>query len=432
MDDLGQIDPQWPIAFAIVTLVKTVNSSASTRAYLVLTSVPDTAGRFGDFGGRFVPETLTRALEQLTDEYEKAKKDPEFQRELKGLLKTFVGRPSPLYHAKRLSGIVGGAQIWLKREDLNHTGAHKINNTIGQALLTLRMGKGRVIAETGAGQHGVATATACAHFGLPCAIYMGSEDIRRQKPNVFSMRLLGAEICPVESGSKTLRDAVNEALRDWMSSVEDTHYIIGSVIGPHPFPMMVRDFQAVIGQETREQCVDSFERLPDCVVACVGGGSNAAGMFYPFIEDDEVKLVGVEAGGRSNQPGEHASPLTYGKPGVLQGTFSYVMQDDDGQTCDVHSISAGLDYPGVGPEHSYWKDSGRVSYSECGDDTAMTAFDKLATTEGIIPALESSHAVARGIEVAAKMSSDQHLVICLSGRGDKDAMEIARLRGETW
>ncbi len=398
----------------------------------MLTSVPDTRGRFGQFGGRFVPETLTRALEQLSDEYEKAKKDPEFQRELNGLLKTFVGRPSPLYHARRLTDLAGGAQIWLKREDLNHTGAHKINNTLGQALLTLRMGKTRVIAETGAGQHGVASATACAHFGLPCTVYMGSEDIRRQKPNVFSMKLMGAKICAVESGSKTLRDAVNEAMRDWMASVENTHYIIGSVIGPHPFPMMVRDFQAVIGRETREQCRDTFDRLPDCVVACVGGGSNAAGMFYPFIEDEGVRLVGVEAGGRSNQPGDHASPLTYGRPGVLQGCFSYVMQDDDGQTCDVHSVSAGLDYPGVGPEHSYWKDSGRVSYCDCRDSAAMEAFNILATTEGIIAALETSHAVAKAIELAAEMPSDQHLVICLSGRGDKDAMEIARLRGESW
>ncbi len=267
------------------------------------TAVPDDHGRFGMFGGRFVPETLTRALDQLSEEYESAKKDPAFQLELNGLLKTFVGRPSPLYHARRLSEAAGGAQIWLKREDLNHTGAHKINNTVGQALLTLRMGKTRVIAETGAGQHGVATATACAHFGLPCVVYMGSEDIRRQKPNVFSMKLLGAEICPVESGSKTLRDAVNEAMRDWMSSVEHTHYIIGSVIGPHPFPMMVRDFQSVIGREAREQCCDSFGRLPDCVVACVGGGSNAAGMFYPFIDDEEVRLVGVEAGGRGATPG---------------------------------------------------------------------------------------------------------------------------------
>ena len=395
-------------------------------------AVPDTRGRFGDFGGRFVPETLTRALDQLSEEYDRARRDPEFQRELTGLLKTFVGRPSPLYFARRLTEIVGGAKIWLKREDVNHTGAHKINNTVGQALLTLRMGKTRVIAETGAGQHGVASATACAHFGLPCTVYMGSEDIRRQKPNVFSMKLLGAEICPVESGSKTLRDAVNEAMRDWMSSVEQTHYIIGSAIGPHPFPMMVRDFQSVIGRETREQCCDSFGRLPDCVVACVGGGSNAAGMFYPFVEDEGVKLVGVEAGGRGNAPGDHASPLSFGQPGVLHGSYSYVMQDDDGQTCDVHSMSAGLDYPGVGPEHSYWKDTGRVLYSDCGDTAAMAAFDKLARTEGIIAALESSHAVAKAMEIAKDMPSDSHLVVCLSGRGDKDAMEIARLRGDNW
>lgn len=393
-------------------------------------TVPDQRGRFGDFGGRFVPETLTHALDQLAEEYERAKRDPEFQRELDGLLKTFVGRPSPLYHAGRLSESIGGGQIWLKREDLNHTGAHKINNTLGQALLTMRMGKTRVIAETGAGQHGVASATACAHFGLPCVVYMGAEDIRRQKPNVFSMRLMGAEISPVESGSRTLRDAVNEAMRDWMSSVESTHYIIGSVIGPHPFPMMVRDFQSVIGRETRAQCLESIGKLPDRVVACVGGGSNAAGMFYPLVEDDGVELYGVEAGGRSSQPGEHASPLSHGRPGVLHGSFSYVMQDEDGQTCDVHSMSAGLDYPGVGPEHSYWKDTGRVRYTDCGDDEAMQAFDRLAKTEGIIAALETSHAVAEAFRLAAEMSPDQHLVVCLSGRGDKDAMEIARLRGE--
>lgn len=396
------------------------------------TSVPDEQGRFGKFGGRFVPETLTRALEQLSEEYERAKQDEEFQRELSELLMRFVGRPSPLYFAKRLTEAAGGAQIWFKREDLNHTGAHKINNTVGQALLTLRMGKTRVIAETGAGQHGVATATACAHFGLPCVVYMGSEDIRRQKPNVFSMKLLGAEIRAVESGSKTLRDAVNEAMRDWMSSVEDTHYIIGSVIGPHPFPMMVRDFQSVIGREARSQCLDTFNKLPDCVVACVGGGSNAAGMFYPFVDDEGVRLVGVEAGGRGTTPGDHASPLSFGSPGVLHGSYSYVMQDADGQTCDVHSMSAGLDYPGVGPEHSYWKDSGRVDYLECGDDAAMLAFDKMARTEGIIAALESSHAIAKAIELAKTMSADQHILVCLSGRGDKDAMEIARLRGEDW
>ena len=402
----------------------------STDTKAAAATVPDERGRFGDFGGRFVPETLTQALDQLCHEYDQAKQDPTFQAELDGLLHTFVGRPNPLYFAKRLTESVGGAQIWLKREDLNHTGAHKINNTLGQALLTLRMGKKRVIAETGAGQHGVASATACAHFGLPCTVYMGSEDIRRQKPNVFSMKLLGAEICPVESGSKTLRDAVNEAMRDWMSSVENTHYIIGSVIGPHPFPMMVRDFQSVIGRETKAQCLQSFDRLPDCVVACVGGGSNAAGMFYPFIEDDGVKIYGVEAGGRSHNAGDHASPLTYGSPGVLHGSYSYVMQDDDGQTCDVHSMSAGLDYPGVGPEHSYWKDTGRVDYLECGDDEAMKAFDQLAQTEGIIAALESSHAVAKAMTIAADMSPKEHLVVCLSGRGDKDAMEIERLRGE--
>ena len=294
------------------------------------------------------------------------------------------------------------------------------------------MGKTRVIAETGAGQHGVATATACAHCGLPCTVYMGSEDIRRQKPNVFSMRLLGATITPVESGSRTLRDAVNEAMRDWMASVEDTHYIIGSVIGPHPFPMMVRDFQSVIGRETREQAVDSFGRLPDCVVACVGGGSNAAGMFYPFVEDEGVRMVGVEAGGRGSNPGDHASSLTHGNPGVLHGSFSYVMQDEDGQTCDVHSMSAGLDYPGVGPEHSYWKDTQRVDYVGCRDEDALAAFDQLARSEGILAALESSHAVSKAIEIAREMSSDQHLVICLSGRGDKDAMELARLRGQAW
>lgn len=406
--------------------------SQASAAQPASASVPDPKGRFGDYGGRFVPETLTRALDQLADEYAQAKQDAEFQRELDSLLKTFVGRPNPLYHAKRLSKTVGGAQIWLKREDLNHTGAHKINNTIGQALLTLRMGKKRVIAETGAGQHGVATATACAHFGLPCTVYMGSEDIRRQKPNVFSMRLLGATVSPVESGSKTLRDAVNEAMRDWMASVEDTHYIIGSVIGPHPFPMMVRDFQSVIGRETREQSIEAFERLPDCVVACVGGGSNAAGMFYPFIEDEGVRLVGVEAGGRGSAPGDHASPLSHGRPGVLHGSFSYVMQDEDGQTCDVHSMSAGLDYPGVGPEHSYWRDTARVDYTECRDEDALSAFDMLARHEGILAALESSHAIAKAIEIAAGMSPDTHLVICLSGRGDKDAMELARLRGQSW
>ncbi len=394
-------------------------------------SVPNQAGRFGAFGGRYVPETLTRALDELNLEYNKAKNDPDFQCELDDLLKRFVGRPSPLYHAKRLSEKFGGAQVWFKREDLNHTGAHKINNTIGQTLLTLRMGKTRVIAETGAGQHGVATATACAHFGLPCVVYMGAEDVRRQRPNVFSMKLLGATVCPVETGSRTLRDAVNEAMRDWMSSVENTHYIIGSVIGPHPFPMMVRDFQSVIGREARAQCLESIGRLPDVVMACVGGGSNAAGMFYPFVGDPSVHLIGVEAGGRGAKEGEHASPLSYGSPGVLHGSYSYVMQDSDGQTSDVHSISAGLDYPGVGPEHSYWKDTGRVEYVDCRDQDALSAFDLLARNEGILPALETCHAIFKASQIAPTMSRDQHLVICLSGRGDKDAAELARLRGET-
>jgi tryptophan synthase beta chain len=389
--------------------------------------VPDAAGRFGPFGGRFVPETLTKALEELAAEYDVAREDPQFLSELASLLKNYVGRPSPLYFAERLTRETGGAQIWLKREDTNHTGAHKINNTLGQALLTMRMGKRRVIAETGAGQHGVATATACARFGLTCVVYMGSEDIRRQAPNVFSMKLLGAEVRPVTSGSRTLRDAINEAMRDWMSSVETTHYILGSAVGPHPFPRIVRDFQSVIGRETIDQCREQVGRLPDTVIACVGGGSNAAGMFYPFIDLSGIELIGVEAGGRGNKPGDHASPLTYGQPGILHGSFSYVMQDDDGQTCDVHSVSAGLDYPGVGPEHSYWKDTGRVQYTSCRDDDALRAFDRLARCEGILPALESSHAVSHALSIARDRLPSDVIVVCLSGRGDKDAAEIARL-----
>ncbi len=400
------------------------NTSAAAKS-----QVPNELGRFGDFGGRFVPETLTHALEQLTEQYRQAVGDEQFQTEFAALLRDYVGRPSPLYYAERLSEACGGAQIWLKREDLNHTGAHKINNTLGQTLLTRRMGKQRVIAETGAGQHGVATATACARFGLPCIVYMGAEDIRRQAPNVFSMKLLGAEVRPVTSGSQTLRDAINEALRDWMTNVETTHYIIGSVVGPHPFPMIVRDFQSVIGREARQQCLDKLGRLPDQIVACVGGGSNAAGIFYPFIEDREVELVGVEAGGTGVEAGRHASPLSFGQPGVLHGSYSYVMQDADGQTCDVHSISAGLDYPGVGPEHSYWKSTGRVRYLHCRDRQAMQAFDTLAHLEGILPALESSHAVSVALKLAAQKSPEDVVVVCLSGRGDKDASEIARLRG---
>ena len=395
------------------------------------TQVPDAAGRFGPFGGRYVPETLTRALDELTAEYEKAAGDESFQAELNHLYRHYVGRPSPLYHAERLSRHCGGAQIYLKREDLNHTGAHKINNTLGQALLACRMGKRRVIAETGAGQHGVATATAAARFGLQCVVYMGEEDIRRQRPNVFSMKLLGAEVRPVTGGSRTLRDAINEAMRDWMTSVETTHYCLGSVVGPHPFPRIVRDFQSVIGREARGQCLEQLGRLPELIVACVGGGSNAAGIFFRFIEDEEVALVGVEAGGRSDREGDHAATLCFGRPGVLHGSFSYVLQDEDGQTCDVHSVSAGLDYPGTGPEHSYWKETGRVTYTHATDAEALAAFDTLARTEGILPALESAHAVAKAMQLAAARKPDEAVVVCLSGRGDKDAAEIARLRGET-
>ena len=396
-----------------------------------LSQVPDLQGRFGEFGGRYVPETLMKALDELTAEYQRASQDTAFQTQLQQLFRHYVGRPSPLYFAERLTKHCGGARLFLKREDLNHTGAHKINNTLGQALLTIRMGKRRVIAETGAGQHGVATATACARFGLDCVVYMGEEDIRRQKLNVFNMKTMGAEVRPVSSGSRTLRDAINEAMRDWMSSVEHTHYILGSLVGPHPFPRIVRDFQSVIGRETVEQCREQLGRLPNAVVACVGGGSNAAGMFYPFVDHGEVELFGVEAGGRSSQPGDHASPLSFGQPGVLHGSFSYVMQDEDGQTCDVHSISAGLDYPGVGPEHSYWKDTGRVKYTFCRDADALEAYGTLARLEGILPALESSHAVASAMKLAASRSAEEAVVICLSGRGDKDAYEVAQLRGES-
>jgi tryptophan synthase beta chain len=396
-----------------------------------MNDLPDSRGRFGPYGGVFVAETLIAALDELREQYARYQHDPDFVAEFERELKHYVGRPSPVYHAQRWSEKLGGAQIYFKREDLNHTGAHKINNTLGQALLTLRMGKKRVIAETGAGQHGVATATACARFGLECVVYMGEEDIRRQAPNVFSMRLLGADVRPVSSGSRTLRDAINEAMRDWMSSVETTHYIIGSVVGPHPFPRIVRDFQAIIGRETIEQSRTMLGRLPNMVVACVGGGSNAAGMFYPFVEYPEVELVGVEAGGRGTRPGDHASPLSYGEPGILHGSFSYVMQDEDGQTCDVHSISAGLDYPGVGPEHSYWKDAGRVRYISCRDDEAIAAFHTLALSEGILPALESSHAVAKAVELARGRSSKESIVVCLSGRGDKDSAEIARLEHQS-
>jgi tryptophan synthase beta chain len=392
--------------------------------------LPDALGWFGAFGGRFVPETLMDALNQMAEEYERAKADPEFQARLDDYLKNYVGRPSPLFLAERLTRLAGGAAIYLKREDLNHTGAHKINNALGQVLLAKRMGKIRVIAETGAGQHGVATATACALFGLECTVYMGEEDIRRQKLNVFNMKTLGATVVPVTTGSRTLRDATNEAMRDWMGSSRQTHYTIGSVVGPHPFPMIVRDFQAVIGRETRSQCLERVARLPDCVIACVGGGSNAAGIFHPFIEDTEVELVGAEAGGRGPQAGEHAASLSQGRPGVLHGSFSYVLQDEDGQTQGVHSISAGLDYPGVGPEHSYWKDAGRVRYESITDAEALDAYQTTARYEGILPALEPSHALAQALKEAPRLGEGKVLVVCLSGRGDKDAYEVARLRGE--
>src|SRR5439155_11342918 len=343
-----------------------------------MTQLPDARGRFGAFGGRYVPETLVPALEELAREYEKARRDPRFKAELDSYLREYVGRPTPLYYAERLTEKLGGAKIYLKREDLNHTGAHKINNTIGQGLLTKRMGKKRIIAETGAGQHGVATATVAALFDLKCDVYMGAEDIRRQSLNVFRMKLMGANVIEVHSGSKTLKDALNEALRDWMGSVESTHYIIGSVAGPHPFPMIVRDFQSIIGIEARQQCLDAFDRLPDAIVACVGGGSNAAGIFYPFIEDTAVSLHGVEPGGRGSALGQHAATLAHGHPGVLHGALSYVLQNEDGQTADVHSVSAGLDYPGVGPEHAYWKDAGRVKYAAINDDEALDAFQLLA------------------------------------------------------
>ncbi len=391
------------------------------------TLVPDSTGHFGAYGGTFVPETLVAALEELKLEYAKAKADPKFHQEFHGYLNDYVGRPSRFYFAGRLSESWKGPKVYLKREDLNHTGAHKINNTIGQALLTKRMGKKRIIAETGAGQHGVASATVAALFDLSCDVYMGAEDVRRQNLNVFRMKLMGSNVIEVHSGLKTLKDALNEALRDWMGSVEHTHYILGSVAGPHPFPMLVRDFQAVIGQETRRQCLEVEGRLPDAVIACVGGGSNAAGIFYPFVEDRSVKLIGVEAGGRGSALGQHAATLSQGKPGILHGSLSYVLQDEDGQTADVHSVSAGLDYPGVGPEHAYWKDTGRVTYTSATDAEALEAFQELAQCEGIIPALESAHAFVEGKKRARTMGKDQILVINLSGRGDKDASEVARL-----
>lgn len=395
----------------------------------MLAMLPDTRGHFGDYGGRFVSETLMDSLMTLEREYLRLKKDPEFQAQFDYDLAHYVGRPSPLYFAERLTKVVGGAQIWLKREDLNHTGAHKINNTIGQALLASFLGKKRVIAETGAGQHGVATATVCARLGLECHVFMGAEDVQRQSLNVFRMKLLGAQVHPVTSGTRTLKDAMNDAMRDWVTNVDDTFYIIGTVAGPHPYPLLVRDFQAVIGRETREQCLKQAGRLPDALVACVGGGSNAIGMFYPFFTDESVELYGVEAGGLGIETGKHAAPLSAGRPGVLHGNRTYLMEDENGQISSTHSVSAGLDYPGVGPEHSWLKDIGRAHYVSVTDDEALDGFRKLTRIEGIMPALETAHAVAYTMKLAAEMDKDKIVVINVSGRGDKDIHTVAQLDG---
>ncbi|MED3625434.1 tryptophan synthase subunit beta [Neobacillus thermocopriae] len=394
-------------------------------------TLPNEQGHFGKFGGRFVPETLMKAVIELEQAYEEARKDTGFYSELTGLLKQYVGRETPLYFASNLTKHAGGASIYLKREDLNHTGAHKINNALGQALLAVRMGKRKIVAETGAGQHGVATATACALLNLDCIIFMGEEDIKRQSLNVFRMELLGAKVVSVNSGSATLKDAVNEALRYWVANVDDTHYLLGSVMGPHPFPMIVRDFQSVIGKETKEQFFLVNGRLPDAVVACIGGGSNAMGMFYPFIDNKEVRLYGVEAAGKGVNTSYHAATLTKGKPGVLHGSLMYLLQNEDGQIQEAHSISAGLDYPGVGSEHCYLKDTGRAQYYSITDQEALDAFQLLSKLEGIIPALESAHAIAFAIKLASKMPSTQNIVVCLSGRGDKDVETVKTLlKGE--
>lgn len=390
---------------------------------------PDGDGRFGQYGGKFVAETLMSALAELESVYRRLSVDEEFQREFDLDLANYVGRPSPLYEARRWSDEVGGARIFLKREDLNHTGAHKVNNTVGQALLAKHMGKPRVIAETGAGQHGVATATIAARLGLECDVFMGAEDVQRQSLNVYRMKLLGATVVPVTAGSATLKDAMNEAMRDWVTRVDDTFYIIGTVAGPHPYPMLVRDFQCVIGREARAQSLAQNGRLPDALVACVGGGSNAIGLFHPFLADDSVKMYGVEAGGLGIETGQHAAPLSAGSPGVLHGNRTYLMQDEDGQIIHTHSVSAGLDYPGVGPEHSWLKDIGRVDYVSANDDEALAAFHKLTRIEGIMPALESAHALAYAEKLAAQMTPEQHIVVNLSGRGDKDILTVAQLEG---
>jgi tryptophan synthase beta chain len=386
--------------------------------------MPDEKGHFGKYGGRFVPETLMQAVLELEEEYARAMDDESFQSELQQLMKNYVGRETPLYLAENLTKHAGGAKIYLKREDLNHTGAHKINNTVGQALLAVRMGKRKIVAETGAGQHGVATATVCALMNLECVIFMGKEDIKRQQLNVFRMELLGAKVVSVDSGSGTLKDAVNEALRYWVTNVRDTHYILGSVMGPHPYPKMVRDFQSVIGKETRKQFLEREGRLPDALVACIGGGSNSIGMFYPFIEDAGVNIFGVEAAGHGLGTNQHAASLANGKPGVLHGAMMYLLQDEDGQILEAHSISAGLDYPGIGPEHSYLHDINRIKYDAVTDEEALEAFKTLSRQEGIIPALESAHAIAYAIKLAGRMNGEESIVVCLSGRGDKDVQSI--------
>jgi len=388
-------------------------------------SLPDARGHFGPYGGRFVPETLMHPLQELTAAYLAAREDPDFHRELHELLRTYVGRPTPLFFARRLTEHLGGAKIYLKREDLCHTGAHKINNALGQALLAKRMGKTRVIAETGAGQHGVATATACALLGLQCVIYMGTEDMRRQALNVFRMQLLGAEVRGVDAGSRTLKDAISEALRDWVTYVETTYYLLGSVLGPHPYPMIVRDFQSLIGRETRQQILECEGRLPDVLIACVGGGSNALGLFFDFLAEPQVRMIGVEAGGCGHALGEHAARFAGGRPGVLHGTYTYVLQDEDGQIALTHSVAAGLDYAAVGPEHAYWRDRGRIEYVSVSDREALDAFQLLARTEGILPALESAHALAYVCRLAPTMRRDQILIVNLSGRGDKDVQTVA-------
>ena len=405
------------------------STSLTNRPAGLIGAWPDPAGRFGAFGGRFVAETLMGPIEELAAAYERYDGDPEFHAELRAELRDFVGRPSPLYHARRLSETLGGAQIWLKREDLNHTGAHKVNNTVGQALLARRMGKTRIIAETGAGQHGVATATVAARLGLECVVYMGEEDIHRQAPNVYRMRLLGAEVRSVSSGTKTLKDALNEAMRDWVTNVDDTYYIIGTVAGPHPYPRIVRDFNSVIGREAREQILERAGRLPDAVVACVGGGSNAIGLFHAFLDDPDVELHGVEAAGDGLETGRHAAPLSAGRPGVLHGNRTYLMQDAGGQIQGTHSVSAGLDYPGVGPEHALLKDLGRAVYTSATDAETLAAFERLTRIEGIIPALESSHALAHAEKIARDRPPNGIVIVNLSGRGDKDIPTVAALQG---